>query len=135
MMPTPVPRQPLQRVLYVEDDASIRAVAVLALEKVGGLTVQACTGGQDAIARAAAFAPQLLLLDVMMPGMDGFTTLARLRELPGTADTPAVFMTAKVQPAESLRYKQAGALGVIAKPFDPMQLARLLRDLWQEQLS
>ncbi|MGZ5180763.1 MAG: response regulator [Ramlibacter sp.] len=119
--------------LYVEDDADIRTIAALALEAVGGLTLQACACGADAIAQAEAFGPDLLLLDVMMPGMDGPTTLARLRELPATREVPVVFMTAKVQASEIENYKALGALGVISKPFDPMRLADQVKALWLEQ--
>ncbi|MGZ5848543.1 MAG: response regulator, partial [Ramlibacter sp.] len=87
----------------------------------------------DAIAQAEAFGPDLLLLDVMMPGMDGPTTLARLRELPATRQVPVVFMTAKVQASEIENYKALGALGVISKPFDPMRLADQVKALWLEQ--
>jgi CheY-like chemotaxis protein len=120
----------LQKVLYVEDDADIRTIASLALETVGGLTLQACASGAQALAEAAAFGPDLLLLDVMMPGMDGPTTLARLRELPVTRDVPVIFMTAKVQASEVQHYKALGALGVISKPFDPMTLAAQVQALW-----
>jgi two-component system OmpR family response regulator len=123
--------RPLQRVLYVEDDADIRTIAVLALEAVGGLTLCSCASGAEALAAATAFAPDLLLLDVMMPGMDGPTTLARLRELPATAATPVAFMTAKVQANEIEHYKSLGALGVVTKPFDPMTLAGQLQQLWK----
>jgi CheY-like chemotaxis protein len=126
------PAIPLQRVLYVEDDADIRTIATLALETVGGLTLAACAGGAEALERAPQFAPQLLLLDVMMPGMDGPTTLERLRALPGTAATPVVFMTAKVQANELAHYRELGALGVITKPFDPMTLAAQVQDLWRQ---
>lgn len=120
----------LTRILYVEDDADIRSVASFALEAVGGFTISACASGEEALARAAAFAPQLLLLDVMMPGMDGPETLAALRALPETAETPAVFMTAKVQPQEVARYRALGALDVISKPFDPMTLSDEIREIW-----
>lgn len=120
----------LRKVLYVEDDADIRTIASMALEAVGGFTLQACASGAEALAHAAAFAPDLLLLDVMMPGMDGPTTLARLRELPATRDVPVVFMTAKVQASEVQHYKALGALGVISKPFDPMTLAGEVQALW-----
>ena len=123
----------LQRVLYVEDDGDIRTIALLALETVGGLQVRACSSGADAVQAAPEFAPQLLLLDVMMPGMDGPTTLARLRELPATASVPVVFMTAKVQASEVEQYRALGAIGVITKPFDPMTLARQVQDLWAER--
>jgi two-component system OmpR family response regulator len=122
----------LQRVLYVEDDPDIRTIAVLALEAVGGLTVRACASGAEALEAAEAFGPDLLLLDVMMPGMDGPTTLARLRERPSTAATPVVFMTAKVQASEIEHYKSLGALGVVTKPFDPMGLADVVKELWRQ---
>jgi CheY-like chemotaxis protein len=77
------------------------------------------------------FAPDLVLLDVMMPEMDGPSTLAALRELPGMARIPVVFMTAKVQFAEITYYKSLGAREVISKPFDPMLLSDQLRRIWQ----
>lgn len=123
----------LQRVLYVEDDADIRTIASMALEVVGGLTLQACASGAEALEAAEGFAPQLLLLDVMMPGMDGPTTLARLRERPALREVPVIFMTAKVQAAEVEHYKALGALGVITKPFDPMALAGQVQALWQDR--
>lgn len=121
----------LQRVLYVEDEPDIRAVAQVALETIGGFTLLCCTSGEDAIHRGASFAPQMILLDVMMPGMDGPTTLRELRALPGLAQVPVAFMTAKVQPQEVAHYKSLGALDVIAKPFDPMALANQVRSIWQ----
>ena len=123
----------LQRVLYVEDDADIRTIASLALETFGGLTLRACASGADALVHAEAFGPDLLLLDVMMPGMDGPTTLARLRERPAMRQVPVVFMTAKVQASEVENYKVLGALGVISKPFDPMLLADQVKALWRER--
>jgi CheY-like chemotaxis protein len=123
---------PLSRILYVEDDPDIRVIASLALETVGGLVLKACESGPQAIAAAPGFAPQLLLLDVMMPGMDGPTTLAQLRQLPATAATPVIFMTAKVQASEIEHYRALGAIGVITKPFDPMGLAEQVRALWQQ---
>lgn len=120
----------LQRVLYVEDEQDIRTVARLALEMVGGLEVKICASGEEALREAVAFAPDMILLDVMMPGMDGPTTLHNLRGLPELAQVPVAFMTAKVQPAEVAQYKALGAKGVIPKPFDPMTLAAQVRALW-----
>jgi CheY-like chemotaxis protein len=122
----------LNFVLYVEDDPDIQMVAQMALEVVGGLALRACSSGREAIDAAAACRPDLILLDVMMPDMDGPATLAALRQLPETANTPVIFMTAKVQAAEVAHYKTLGAIGVIAKPFDPMQLAQQVRQLWQQ---
>lgn len=120
----------LNKVLYVEDEYDIRMVAQLALETVGGLTLKPCSNGEEAVKEGPGFAPDLILLDVMMPGMDGPTTLAALRELGTLKDTPVIFMTAKVQPSEVQRYRDLGALGVIAKPFDPMTLADQVREIW-----
>lgn len=120
----------LSRILYVEDEPDIQAVAKLALEAIGGFTVEICSSGQEALDRAPAWAPQLILLDVMMPGMDGPTTMKKLRELPGLDATPVIFMTAKVQPQEVLEYKAMGALDVIPKPFDPMLLAATVSGIW-----
>lgn len=120
----------LQRVLYVEDDEDIRVVAEVALEMVGGLEVKVCASGAQALDEAQAFAPHLILLDVMMPGLDGPMTLAGLRQIPTLIDTPVLFMTAKVQPAEVAHYKSLGAVDVLSKPFDPMCLADQLKSIW-----
>ncbi len=121
----------LQRILYVEDEPDIQAVAELALETVGGYTVKTCASGEEAVRDAEAFAPDLILLDVMMPGMDGPTTLEALRGIPALAGVPVAFMTAKVQPSEIEHYKSLGARDVIAKPFDPMTLSDQVRRIWQ----
>ena len=120
----------LKRVLFVEDDPDIQTVARMSLEAVGGFTVMACSSGAEALERAAAFAPDLILLDVMMPGMDGLETLEALRRLPQVSRVPVVFMTAKVQAQEVSRYRDAGAADVIAKPFDPMTLPARVRTIW-----
>ena|SRR3982751_6204190 len=124
--------KPLTRILYVEDEPDIRMVAQMALQAVGGFTVIACASGQEALDAAPGAAADLLLLDVMMPGMDGPTTLKGLRQLPATADTPVIFMTAKVQAAEVAVYKGLGALEVIPKPFDPMELSTQIQRIWAE---
>jgi two-component system OmpR family response regulator len=120
----------LNRILYVEDDPDIQAVARLALEAIGGFSVKACSSGQEALAALREFAPDVILLDVMLPGMDGPAMLAALRATEQARDTPVVFITAKVQPQEVARYKAMGALDVIAKPFDPLTLSARIRDIW-----
>lgn len=120
----------LQHILYVEDDPDIQTVAQIALEMVGGFQLTTCSSGKQALQEAARLVPDLLLLDVMMPEMDGPSTLEGLRKIANTASTPAIFMTAKVQVSEVEYYKSLGALGVIAKPFDPMVLATQVRALW-----
>jgi CheY-like chemotaxis protein len=125
--------KPLKTILYVEDEPDIRTVAKMALEAVGGFTVRACSSGQEAVDASPAAGADLILLDVMMPGLDGPSTLKALRELPATAATPVIFMTAKVQPVEVAHYKSLGALDVIAKPFDPMQISAEIRRIWDTQ--
>jgi two-component system, OmpR family, response regulator len=121
----------LRTVLYVEDDHDIQEVARLALEVVGGLEVVVASSGDEAIQRAQEAVPDLVLLDVMMPGMDGPTTMSALKRLDGMRDVPIIFVTAKVQSAEIEQYIALGAIGVIAKPFDPMTLADEARALWE----
>ena len=125
--------QSLNKVLYVEDEDDIRTVAQLALEAVGGLTLKSCSSGEEAVQAAVSFAPDLILLDVMMPGMDGPSTLAALHKLDPLKDVPVIFMTAKVQPSEIAHYRSLGALDVIAKPFDPMTLADQVRAVWERR--
>lgn len=120
----------LEKILYVEDDLDIQAVAEMSLSDVGGFTVKICSSGQEALETAPVFLPGLILLDVMMPGMDGPTTLKALREMPEFENTPIVFMTAKVMGAEVEQYKEMGAVGVIPKPFDPMTLPDQIREIW-----
>lgn len=121
----------LTRILYVEDEPDIQTVARLALETLGGFTVEVCSSGSEALAKAPTFRPQLVLLDVMMPAMDGPSTLDKLRELPQFSVTPVIFMTAKVQPGEVADYKAMGAVDVIPKPFDPMTLSGQVQAIWE----
>jgi two-component system OmpR family response regulator len=111
-----------RNVLLVDDDGNIRMVAQMALEDVAGWNVIAVESGAEALKVLADVRPDLILLDMMMPGMDGKTTLAKLHA-EGFADIPVIFMTAKVQSDEIDEYKALGAVGVITKPFDPMKLA------------
>ena len=121
------------RILYVDDEPDIREIAALALQLDPDFEVRPCASGQEALSAAAEWKPELILLDVMMPEMDGPTTLSKLRADPATADIPVVFITARIQPSEIEELKRLGARGVIAKPFDPMTLsARVKVHLGQE---
>jgi two-component system OmpR family response regulator len=118
------------RLLHVDDEADIREVASLALELDPDIELTSAPSGENALEQLeAGLRPDVILLDVMMPRVDGPGTLARLRELPGLEATPVIFMTARVQPAEKDQYLALGAIGVITKPFDPMILAGEVRDL------
>jgi CheY-like chemotaxis protein len=114
----------------VDDDTDIQAVTALALIGLGGYTVEVCGSAREALACAPSFDPDLILLDVMMPGTDGMGALQALRKLDATARTPVVFLTAKVQREEVAQYERLGALGVIAKPFDPSDLPATLERFW-----
>jgi two-component system, OmpR family, response regulator len=122
----------LKRIMYVEDERDIQVVARLALEQVGGFVVEICSSGTEALQRVDSFAPDLILLDVMMPGLDGEATLAALRAREKSAEIPVIFVTARVQAREVMRYKELGAIGVVAKPFDAMGLSDKVRAIWEE---
>lgn len=115
------------RVLHVEDEPDIREVVKMSLALDAGLTVKSCEGGPGALAAAADWRPDVILMDVVMPVMDGPEMLTRLRESGRTAGIPVVFMTARAQASEVAHFLALGAAGVIAKPFDPLTLAASVR--------
>ncbi|WP_455203799.1 response regulator [Kaarinaea lacus] len=121
----------LSKILYVEDEPDIQAVAKLALETVGGFQLEVCSSGSEALEKGPSFSPDLILIDVMMPGMDGPTTVKALKEMDNMASVPVIFITAKVQQSEIEQLKQVGAIEVIAKPFDPMTLSDTVNAIWQ----
>lgn len=125
----------LEKILLVEDEQDIQEVARLSLETIGSFTVQVCNSGKDALTEAPVFKPDLILLDVMMPGMDGLATLKTLRQSPNTDinNIPVIFMTAKAQAHEMKNYITSGAIGAISKPFDPMTLAEQIKEIWNTQ--
>lgn len=120
----------LSRILVVDDEPSICNMAKIVLEKIGNFTVQTCDLGSHALQVAPQFNPDLILLDVMMPGLDGPGTLKALRARPETAAIPIIFLTGKVQIDEIEHYKKLGALDVIPKPFDPMTLSSSVIGIW-----
>lgn len=122
----------LKKVLYIEDEPDIRAVAEIALQQIGGLVLKCCASGPEGLESISDFDPQLILLDVMMPGMDGPTVLTHIRENTDYQHIPVVFITAKVQAAEVEDLMKLGAFAVISKPFSPMEIAGQLRDIWKD---
>jgi CheY-like chemotaxis protein len=121
----------LSRILLVDDQRDIRSIVGLALGKIGGFQVKVCESGQEALENAAQFAPDLLLLDLSMPVLDGVATLKALRER--GLDAPAIFFTARLHPKDAERYRELGVLGVIPKPFDPLKLGAQLREMWAKR--
>lgn len=116
-----------RRVLVVDDEPDIREIAQVSLELTEGWEVLTATCGAEALQRAAEEQPEAILLDVMMPDMDGPTTFRHLREQPSTAGIPVVLLTAKVQAADRRQFSDLGVAGVISKPFDPLTLAQEVR--------
>ncbi len=111
------------KLLHVEDDPDIREIAKLSLEMSGEFEVHQCESGPEALEKARAFSPDVILLDMMMPGMTGKETLQHMRKMTHLVGTPAVFMTARAQESELDELRAMGAAEVISKPFDPMTLS------------
>ena len=118
-------------VLHVDDEPDIREVAEISLGLDPGLSTRSCGSGEEALKVAAEWIPDIILMDVMMPVMDGPATLSHLRDNPATANIPVIFMTARAQTRELDRFRALGAVGVIPKPFDPMTLAAAVRQYVQ----
>jgi two-component system, OmpR family, response regulator len=125
-----MPAQPLNRVCYVEDDEDIQRIVRMSLERVGKMTVEVVGDPMVAIERITAFKPELVMLDWMMPGMDGPTLFRKMRETPETKDLPVVFITAKASTRELDELRVLGAVGTISKPFSPKDLPVQLRAIW-----
>ncbi len=121
----------LHRILCIDDERDILDVAQMCLQIVGGFDVTVCDSGAKGLAQAAADRPDLILLDVMMPDMNGPETLEHLQASPALRDIPVIFVTARIQPAEIQSYLRMGVTGVIPKPFDPMALAGQVREIWE----
>jgi CheY-like chemotaxis protein len=116
------------KLLYVDDDADIREIAMLSLQLDPDMAVMSNSSGREALATAEGWLPDAILLDVMMPEMDGPTTFGHLQQNPATASIPVIFVTARAQSHEIADYVAMGAVGVIIKPFDPMALAAAVRE-------
>ncbi|MFC8799264.1 response regulator [Promicromonospora sp. NPDC057138] len=119
----------IRRILVVDDDEAIRDVVRTGLEVIAGWEVQVASNGAQAVIMCSTDPPDAVLLDVMMPTMDGPTTFARLQEDPRTRSVPVILLTAKVQPAERRRYEDLAVAGVLPKPFDPLGLPEQVADL------
>ncbi len=121
------------KVLIIDDDADIRRIAGLSLGRVGGMDVIEASGGAEGVQKAQDEQPDVILLDMMMPTMDGLETLAALRSRPATASTPVIFLTAKAVGDQVERMTSLGAAGVLVKPFDPRTLSQDVRAFVNQQ--
>ena len=115
------------KLLHVEDDADIREIAEMSLSLTGEFDIIQCASGEDALSRVADYPPDVILLNMMMPGMTGRQTLEAMRKMPHLADVPAIFMTARAQFDEQEELRKIGAAEVISKPFDPMELGEQIK--------
>ncbi len=123
-------RQKLNRILLVEDEPDIRKIVQVSLQDIGGFTLETCGSGHEALEITKVRKPDLMILDVMMPVMDGPDTLREIHKVYNLKDIPVIFLTAKVQPHEVEKYLELGVIGVISKPFDPITLPQQINDLW-----
>jgi two-component system OmpR family response regulator len=125
-----MPERQLNKICYVEDDEDIQRIVRMSLERVGKMTVEIVTDPLQAIAAMTAFKPDLVMLDWMMPGMDGPTLFKKMKEDPVTSSLPVVFITAKAQSRDMAELMALGAAGTISKPFSPKDLPEQLRQIW-----
>lgn len=126
-----MPAQPLQRVCYVEDDEDIQKIVRVSLERIGKMTVEVIGDPMVAIDAIKSFKPELVMLDWMMPGMDGPTLYRKMKDIPEVRDLPVVFITAKASQRELDELRSLGAAGTISKPFAPRDLPAQLQAIWR----
>lgn len=120
-----------ERVMCIEDDPDIRTILDFSLGRMGGFKLSLCESGLQALECVESFKPQMVLLDVMMPGMSGPETLPKLRELSVMQGVPIVFLTAKAMQDELAALLELAPTGIIVKPFDPVLLPQSIRELWE----
>lgn len=130
-----MPNLSLTKLLLVDDDPDSLLIAAYCLESLKGVTIKTVSSGQAAIQEALVFIPDLILLDEMMPQMDGLTTMKTLRLIPILSHIPVVFFTAKVQKEEVSSFLKAGAIDVITKPFDPITLSSTILAIWKKHIE
>ncbi len=122
----------LSHVMVIDDEQDIRLLVGMALKKLGGFEVRAEPSGHEAItALQSGYQPDMILLDMMMPGMDGLETLRAIRDIPAQEATPICFFTAKVMPDEVDRWQRLGVCRILSKPFSPAALVQQIREAWQ----
>lgn len=122
---------PLKKILFIDDDQDIHMILEISLEAIPNVEVRSAFSGEEGIRKALDFEPDMILLDVMMPEMDGAATLKAMRLLPKLAKTLVVFITARAQGSEVEEYLKEGAFDVVIKPFDPMALPDVLQNIWE----
>ncbi len=127
--------QPLEKILLAEGDPDVQEITTFALRSSGPYTVEVCCTGRELLERIDEIDPQLILLDVMMPGMDGITTLKELRKIPRYIEIPVIFFSARDEAEDIAKYVNSGVSNVIPKPFDPLLLSDIIEDVWSKWYS
>ena len=122
----------LKKILYIDDDEVVAEVVIMTLEDLGDFNVMYCSSGKEGLNKVLDYDPQLILLDVMMPEMDGVETFSHLQKMPEVKNIPCIFLTAKSQLHEQKHYLEIGATGVITKPFEPTELCQEIEDIWSQ---
>lgn len=124
----------MRRILIIDDEDDIREVAALSLEATAGWQIYTASSGAAGIEIASVERPDAILMDVMMPGVDGPTTFANMQQNPAVADIPVLLLTAKVQGVDQRRFAGLGLAGILFKPFDPLTLAQQISEIlgWKE---
>jgi len=122
----------LKKILYAEDEPDIQMIVETIIQAMSDYNIKICDNGQVLLDCVEDYKPDLILLDVMMPLMDGPTTFKNLQENEKTNDIPVIFMTAKAQVHEVKAFSDSGVIGIITKPFDPMQLCSIIKEFWDE---
>ncbi len=127
-----MPDKNLNTLVYIDDDASLRSIVEIALATIGNYEVKLCSSGLEALEILQDFHPDMILLDLVMPEMDGFETLEKIRQIESLKNIPVVFMTAHSDARTLKSFRQAGAAGSISKPFNPIRLAEQIQTLWNK---
>lgn len=123
----------LKKILYAEDEPDVQTVVELTIQTMSDYQVKICNNGKKLLECVNEYNPDLIILDIMMPEMDGPTTFRHLKLNESTKDIPVIFMTAKAQVHEVEIFKETGAIGVITKPFDPMNLCDEIQTIWDNR--
>lgn len=123
--------KPLQRILHAEDDQDIQFLLKMTFETFSDFTYICCDNGEELLQTLPSFKPDMILLDMMMPKMNGLETLACIKANPHTQHIPVIFLTAKIQPEEVSDYELRGAFAILFKPFELSELPTKLERLWQ----
>ncbi|MEX2304731.1 MAG: response regulator [Waddliaceae bacterium] len=126
-------KEELKKILIIDDDVDSLEIACFSLTAIGGYHVDACSSGSEALEKIEKIKPQLILLDVIMPEMDGIETLKKINKIAGYEEVPVIFLTAKVQVDDMELYQTTGVIGVIIKPYDPMELSNTVKNLWKKK--